>query len=191
MDTRETTSHLIGLGLLGLAVVLAFWALRPAREENPAFSQPFNQAELDRYLADYPQVAAGAICFGPTGKADNSGPGPNLHPTPRLGALLERLGWNKDRFIYIHRRIAACRLVLDDINIDCLVQSLQKEQRAILASSELSADEKEQLVREIEKVLIRAERTRPRWQPCPEEIELVKLNRWKIEERYELVFLNL
>ena len=152
----------------------------------PAWAQsqpqsPFNQAELDRFLKDYPAVTQFLDAQGQQSDATQPGFMEEVLQTKAFTDFVAQRGWNVERFLYVTQQVSTGMMVLQMAEHGAQIQSEYAQTRAeILKSPDLNPAQKQQFLAQMEQAMEQSKAAGDASRLAPGELALVKSNKARI-----------
>ena len=150
----------------------------------PAWAQsqsPFHQAELDRFLKDYPAVTRFLDAQGQQSDATQPGFMEEVLQTKAFTDFVAQRGWNVERFLYVTQQVSTGMMVLQMAEHGAQIQSEYAQTRAeILKSPDLNPAQKQQFLAQMEQAMEQSKAAGDPSRLAPGELALVKSNKARI-----------
>ncbi len=148
--------------------------------------KPFTQAELDKWMADLPTfnkwVEENEGRLG--GLADPMAAFAGRLPV-QAEEQLARMGWKMDRFIYVFHQVVAAMVIMEFPEAKSMVEVLQVQRDELAKITDIPAARKEQALADIDRTIVEVRKLPGGGRPAPQELELVRKNREKIDKVME------
>lgn len=163
------------------SLVLAFFLLLfaiPALAQTPT---PFTQAELERFLADYPAVTQFLEAQGQEGGALEPGFIQDARQTKAFTDFLSQRGWDVQRFFYVTQQVGSGVVALQLSEQGSRIQREYEQTKAeILKSPDLTPAQKQQFLAQMEEAMAQSRAMGDASRLAPGEMALIKANKARI-----------
>ena len=173
-------SRLLLLLFIALTLTGGVWGLASAQDQN---MEPFTSAELDQFLADWPEFAKWAKQVGEKYNTGGQGALQNHMYSQKVLNHIKGMGWGDPmRFFYVlgHTSLGLATVQTSTAQPQMLA-SMEQQKQAIMNNPNMSAEQKQQILAQMEQAMAQMQQANQYAAEIPpEELALIKARKDEI-----------